>query len=84
MTHYFSHRPTPAEPLAAVYRIDPRSAPVAPAGAHAVEVTDDTGRVIAFAWIVRELDPVQLAAGGYTWIDRWRSLIGRASLRLLP
>jgi hypothetical protein len=50
-----SRRPYgPAFPVRGVFPADPHNPPVPPPGAIATEIVDHTGRIICYAWVVKE------------------------------
>lgn len=58
---------TPA-PLGGVFEANPNQSPTPPFGARAVELRDDTGRTVAFAWVIAERSE-SLVERAYNWLD---------------
>jgi len=66
--------------LGGVFEADPNRPPPAPSGAVAIKVRDDTGRIIAYSWVVGERAET-LAARAYDWLDTTTPI---ARLTLIP
>lgn len=53
-----------------VYSVDPFDPPPVPMGAVGKAIVDDTGRVIAYCWVVPEHAGPDLLEASWNWYDR--------------
>lgn len=66
--------PTPVgspsvSPISGVFDADPIDPPAPPLDARAIEIRDATGRVIAYAWVIRDHADDRLKRTAYSWLD---------------
>lgn len=57
-------------PARGVFESDPNHPPIPPTGASAIEVRDQTGRVVGYAWLSAEYDINELDGAAWAWLDR--------------
>lgn len=67
--------PTPLSLPFTIYEADAFHPPLPPAGAHAVEVRDESGRVIHFEWSDPIVDKELASAQAFRWSERLAPLL---------
>lgn len=77
----------PAFPIRGVFPADPHNPPVPPPDAIATEIVDHDGRVICYAWVVRDHADVRMREVQWQWLDDHdpiRSFASSGGPRLMP
>lgn len=69
--------------IGGVYNADPNAPPPAPPGAVAHAIMDDTGRIIAYCWVVPEHAGKSLLEATWSWYDRHGVTTPASALRLV-